>query len=100
MTLRILLTGKNGQVGSELLPLLQPSSDLAAVGRGELDLMKPAEIRRVIAQVRPHLIINAAAYTSANQAEKEESLARAVNPNAPAVIAEEAKKIGALVVHY
>src|SRR5215469_8690459 len=100
MTSRILLTGKNGQVGSELLPLLQSCSDLAAVGRSELDLVKPAEIRRVIAQARPHLIINAAAYTGVDQAEKEESLARAVNADAPAVMAEEAKKIGALVVHY
>lgn len=100
MTPRILLVGKNGQVGSELVPLLQPLSELIAVGRDELDLAKPDEIRRVIGQSRPQLIVNAAAYTAVDQAEKEEPLARAINTDAPAVIAEEAKRLGALLIHY
>jgi dTDP-4-dehydrorhamnose reductase len=97
---RILLTGKNGQVGSELAGLLPSVGELTAVGRSELDLAKPHDIRRVIAESRPNLIINAAAYTAVDQAEREEPLARAINADAPAVIAEEAKKIGALVIHY
>ena len=100
MTLRILLTGKNGQVGSELARLLPPIGDLIAVGRGELDLARPGDIRRVIARSRPNIIINAAAYTAVDQAEKEEPLARAINAEAPGVIAEEARKIGAFVLHY
>jgi dTDP-4-dehydrorhamnose reductase len=97
---RILLAGKNGQVGSELARLLPSMGELTAVGRNELDLAKPADIRRVIAQSRPNLVINAAAYTAVDQAEKEEPLARAINADAPAVIAEAAKKLGALLIHY
>jgi dTDP-4-dehydrorhamnose reductase len=100
MTLRILLTGKNGQVGSELARLVPSVAELAAVGRDELDLARPDEIRRVIGEVRPNVIINAAAYTAVDQAEKEEVVARAVNRDAPAVIAEEAKKIGAFLIQY
>ena len=99
-TMRILLTGKKGQVGSELVRLLPSIGDLTAVGRDDLHLANPDDIRRVIRQARPNLIINAAAYTAVDQAEKEESLARAVNAEAPAVIAEEAKKTGAFLVHY
>lgn len=100
MTLRILLTGKNGQVGSELAHLLPSVGELTAFGRAELDLANPNALRRAIADVRPNLIINAAAYTAVDQAEKEEALARAINADAPAVIAAEAKKIGAFLVHY
>lgn len=100
MSVRVLLTGKNGQVGSELCRLLPSFADLIALGRSELDLAKPDDVRRAISARRPNLIINAAAYTAVDQAEKEESLARAVNADAPAVIAEEAKKIGAFLMHY
>lgn len=100
MKLRVLLTGKNGQVGSELARLLPSMGELAAFGRAELDLAKPHDIRRVIAQVRPNLIINAAAYTAVDQAEKEESLARTINADAPAMIADEARKVRAFLVHY
>jgi dTDP-4-dehydrorhamnose reductase len=99
MTLRILLTGKNGQVGSELARLL-PADSLTAVGRSELDLAKPGDLRAMIARVRPDLIINAAAYTAVDQAENEEPLARVINAEAPGIIAEEARKIGAFLVHY
>ncbi len=100
MNMRILLTGKNGQVGSELVRLLSRVGEVTAVGHGELDLARPEAIRRFITQSRPDLIINAAAYTAVDQAENEESLARAINGDAPAVIAEEAKKIGAFLIHY
>jgi dTDP-4-dehydrorhamnose reductase len=97
---KILLTGKNGQVGSELAQLLPRSGEVVALGRQQLDLANAEEIRRTIRQLRPQIIVNAAAYTAVDQAEKEEALARAINAEAPGVIAEEAKKIGAALVHY
>jgi dTDP-4-dehydrorhamnose reductase len=100
MTLKILLTGKNGQVGRELISSLQPLGDVVALGHQELDLTKPEEIRQAIRGIRPHLIVNPAAYTAVDQAESEESIANAVNAEAPGLMAEEAKKIGAALVHY
>jgi dTDP-4-dehydrorhamnose reductase len=100
MRSRILLTGKNGQVGSELALLLPRMGDVMALARQELDLSKPDDIRRAIRQCKPHLIVNAAAYTAVDQAEKEEPLAHAINAIAPGVMAEEAKKIGAALIHY
>ncbi|MGH9733499.1 MAG: dTDP-4-dehydrorhamnose reductase [Candidatus Acidiferrales bacterium] len=100
MSPRILLTGKDGQVGSELCRLLSPKGELTAFGHGELDLASADDVRRAITHVRPALIINAGAYTAVDQAEKEEALARAINSDAPGIIAEEARKIGAPVIHY
>jgi dTDP-4-dehydrorhamnose reductase len=100
MTLRILLTGKNGQVGSELARFLPSIGEVVALGRAELDLTRADSIRRVIAQLRPKIIINAAAYTAVDQAEQDEPSARAINAEAPGVMAEEAKKIGAFLIHY
>ena len=97
---KILLTGKNGQVGSELERLLADSGELLALGRQELDLSRPENIRRAIRNFRPHLIVNAAAYTAVDQAESDEAMARAINADAPTVMAEEAKKFGATLVHY
>lgn len=100
MRLRILLLGKNGQIGSHLARLLPLRFDVLSLGRQELDLSRFKDIRRAIRQAHPSVIINAAAYTAVDQAEKEESLAHAINAEAPAVLAEEAKNIGALLVHY
>ena len=97
---RILLIGRNGQVGTDLASLLPRLGELASLNRQELDLTKPDDIRRSIREVRPQWIINAAAYTAVDQAERDEATARAVNEEAPAVIAEEAKKMGAAMVHY
>lgn len=96
----ILLTGKNGQVGGELLRVLPRLGEVVAVDRQQLDLLNPTEIRRTIQQFRPQLIVNASAYTAVDLAESEEATARAVNAEAPRVMAEEAKKIGAGLVHY
>lgn len=97
---KILLTGKDGQVGMELQRFLPQLGEVIALGRQELDLSKPDDLRRMIRTVRPNLIVNAAAYTAVDQAEKEEAIARAINADAPAMMAEEAKKIGAGLVHY
>src|SRR6266513_1232676 len=96
----ILLTGKNGQVGAELLRLLPQVGEVVARGHDQLDLSNPADIRRTIREVQPQLIVNAAAYTAVDQAETDETTARAVNAEAPGLMAEEAKKIGAALVHY
>lgn len=95
-----MLTGKNGQLGSEFSRLLPQLGDLVAVGRGEMDLSKTNDIRGTIRNVQPQLIVNTAAYTAVDRAESDEATARAVNAGAPEVIAEEARQIGAAVVHF
>jgi dTDP-4-dehydrorhamnose reductase len=96
----ILLIGNNGQVGRELNRMLPQLGDVKSLGREQLDLSKTEEIRRAIRTFRPNLIVNAAAYTAVDKAESEQEMARAVNAEAPAVMAEEAKTIGAFLVHY
>ena len=96
----ILLTGKTGQVGRKLAGLLDRVGEVTAVDRHQLDLAKPDEIRRVVRGLRPNLIVNAAAYTAVDRAESEEAVAQAINGVAPGVLAEEAKRLGALLVHY
>src|SRR6266699_5503426 len=96
----ILLTGKNGQVGGELLRLLPQLGEVVALGHDQLDLSNPSDICHTIREVRPQLIVNAAAYTAVDQAETDETAAQAVNAEAPGLMAEEAKKVGAVLVHY
>jgi dTDP-4-dehydrorhamnose reductase len=98
--MKILLTGAGGQVGSALAPLVRGLGEVRATGRRELDLASADAIRAVVREVRPDVIVNAAAYTAVDQAESDAALAFAVNAAAPGVLAEEAKKLGALLVHY
>lgn len=98
--MRILLTGRNGQVGWELERCLARAGDLAAFDHQGLDLGDPESIRRLVRELRPDLIVNAAAYTAVDRAESEPELAFAVNATAPGVLAEEAKRLGALLIHY
>jgi len=98
--MRILLTGKNGQVGGELNTILTPLGEVTATGRNEMDLSDPNQIRRTIRQISPELIINAGAYTAVDKAESEPELAQAINGIAPGILAEEAKKLGAVLIHY
>lgn len=100
MSVKILLIGKNGQVGAELEAFLPRLGQVVALDRQQLDLSKPNQIRRAIGEVRPQIIVNAAAYTAVDAAETDETAARAINADAPSVIAEKAKKIGAALVHY
>jgi dTDP-4-dehydrorhamnose reductase len=97
---KILLTGKNGQVGWELQRTLASLGRLTAVDRREMDLADPDSIIRVIREVRPDLIVNAAAYTAVDKAESEPDAAMAVNGVAPGIMAEEARRLNAAIIHY
>jgi dTDP-4-dehydrorhamnose reductase len=97
---RILLTGKNGQVGWELARALPAIGTVSAFDRTSLDLSQPDQIVARVREVRPDLIVNAAAYTAVDGAESEPDVAGRVNGAAPGVLAEEAKRLGALLVHY
>jgi len=97
---KILLTGRNGQVGYELERALAPLGEVIALDRARLDLSDPTAIQHVVRDARPEVIVNAAAYTAVDRAESEPALAGAVNAVAPGVFAEEARRCGALLVHY
>ncbi|OUL93396.1 dTDP-4-dehydrorhamnose reductase [Paraburkholderia hospita] len=96
----ILLTGANGQVGFELMRSLQGLGTLVALDRSRLDLADLDQVRAVTRQIKPTLIVNAAAYTAVDRAESEPELAMLVNGKAPGVLAEEAKRLGAAIIHY
>ncbi|MBX9903475.1 MAG: dTDP-4-dehydrorhamnose reductase [Burkholderiales bacterium] len=98
--MRILLTGKNGQVGHELQHLLPSLGTVVALGREELDLTSADAIRKTMRDVRPGIVVNAAAYTAVDLAEQEPDKAFAINGTAPGLIAEEARRTDAFVVHY
>ncbi len=98
--MNILLTGPQGQVGSALRPLLETLGNLTVLGRDTLDLADADAIRAAVQQHRPQLIINAAAYTAVDRAETEPELARAVNGIAPGILAEEAGRLNAALIHY
>jgi dTDP-4-dehydrorhamnose reductase len=98
--MRILITGKNGQVGTEFSRLYHSPGDVVVVGRAECDLSSEHSIRDLVRRVEPAVIINAGAYTAVDQAEVERELCYAVNAAAPRVLAEEAARLGALLIHY
>src|SRR3712207_816746 len=98
--MKILVTGRNGQVGYELERSLQGLGEVVAVGHEQMDLADFDKIRSVIREVRPGLIVNPAAYTAVDKAESEPEQAMRINGEAPGVIAEEARRLGAAVVHY
>lgn len=95
-----LLLGKDGQVGWQLQRSLAPYGPLIACGRAECDLGDPEAIRRLVRAAKPRLIVNASAYTAVDQAENDRDLAFRINAEAPGVLAEEACRVGALLVHY
>jgi dTDP-4-dehydrorhamnose reductase len=97
---KILQIGTNGQVGWELLRTCAPLGEVVALDYPDLDLSDSAGLRELVRSVKPDIIINAAAYTNVDKAESEPELARAINATGPGVLAEEAKKINAVMVHY
>ncbi len=99
-TMKILLTGKNGQVGFELQRALAPLGELLAVDQPECNMADAQAIRRLVRSFNPDIIVNPAAYTAVDKAEAETELAHAVNAVAPGVFGEEAAKLGAWVVQY
>ncbi|NRA32205.1 MAG: dTDP-4-dehydrorhamnose reductase [Polyangiaceae bacterium] len=96
----ILLTGKNGQLGFRLQRALAPLGRVVAQDRSELDLSVPSMIRQRVAEIKPDLIVNAAAYTAVDRAESEPELARAVNATAPEILATECKRGNIPLLHY
>lgn len=98
--MRIVLTGANGQVGWELTSALSGSATLIACDRSRLDLSSPEGIAETIDDLRPDVIINAAAYTAVDKAESEEALAMTINAKAPAALAQAARRRNALLIHY
>ena len=97
---RILLTGKDGQVGFELQRALSPIGAVFAIGRSDCDLTNPDAIRATVAAINPHIVVNSAAYTAVDKAATDREAAFAVNARCAGVLAEEAVKTGALLVHY
>ena len=103
--MKILLLGKNGQVGWELQRSLAPLGEVVACdfdspGDLKADFSQPETLRALVQRVRPDVIVNSAAHTAVDKAESEAELARALNATAPGVVAEEAAALGALLVHY
>jgi len=98
--MKILLFGKNGQVGWELSRSLQPLGEVITLDRKKADFSNPESLRGIVQSIKPDVIVNAVAYTAVDKAEQEESLATIINGVAVGVLAEEAKSINALLIHY
>jgi len=97
---KILQIGTKGQVGWELLRTCAPLGEVVALDYPDVDLSDFAGLRRLVQEIKPNIILNAAAYTNVDKAESEPEKARAINAIGPGVLAEEAKKINAVLVHY
>src|ERR1700684_4316668 len=98
--MRILVTGKNGQVGTELSRLYRLCTDGFFSGRHDGDLSSESSIREAVRRVEPAVIMNAGAYTAVDKAETDQALCYAVNATAPGVLAQETARLGALLIHY
>lgn len=98
--MRILVTGVSGQVGHDLMRTLAPLGEVVGVDRATMDLESPASIAGVVRRVRPDVVFNPAAYTAVDQAESDVERAARVNAQAPGVLAEEAARLGAWLIHY
>ncbi|MCG1055572.1 dTDP-4-dehydrorhamnose reductase [Mycetohabitans sp. B5] len=96
----ILVTGATGQIGFELVRTMQGLGKVIAVDRAAFDLTKPDQMRAVIRTIRPAVIVNPAAYTAVDAAQNNPGLAMQVNAKAPGVLADEARRVGAAIIHY
>jgi dTDP-4-dehydrorhamnose reductase len=97
---KILLLGSTGQLGWELDRALQPLGVVVALDYPQVDMADPGSIRKTVQECCPALIINATAYTAVDKAETEPELAEAINGIGPGVLAEEARKLNAALIHY
>jgi len=97
---RILLLGKNGQLGWELQRTLAPFGEMTAIDREEVDLSQPGQLREVVAGACPGVIVNASAYTDVDGAESRPQLAISINRDAPAILAEESRRFNIPLIHY
>ena len=93
--MKILLTGKNGQVGFELQRSLAPLGEIIPVDQADCDLSNPESIRQLVQTVKPDIIVNPAAHTAVDKAESEPALVQAINGVAPGIFGVEAAKLGA-----
>ncbi|WP_347881731.1 dTDP-4-dehydrorhamnose reductase [Pseudomonas mosselii] len=98
--MKIVVCGRNGQVAQALQGSLADLGEVKLLGRDKLDQARPEQMRDLLRQLAPDLIINAAAHTAVDQAESEPELAFAINAEAPRVLAEEAARLGAPLIHY
>ncbi len=98
--MRIVVTGRQGQVGDALRRSLDGLGQVIALDRAQLDLAQPDAIRTALRELQPALVINAAAYTAVDAAESDEAIAFRINADAPRVLAEEAERLGAPLIHY
>jgi dTDP-4-dehydrorhamnose reductase len=98
--LKIVIVGRNGQLAWETSQRFQGLGQIISVGRPELDLMDIERVRAEIRRIKPSVLVNATAYTAVDQAESEREVATKVNSEAPAAMAEEAKRLGALFITY
>lgn len=98
--MKILISGRNGQVAQALQQALDGLGQLHVLGRDQLDLTHPERIAEQVRAIGPDLIINAAAHTAVDRAESEPELAFAINATAPGVFAEEARRLGIPLIHY
>jgi dTDP-4-dehydrorhamnose reductase len=98
--MKILITGSNGQVGFELARTLLPLGDVFALNREQADLTDLEKLRATIQHIQPDVIVNAAAYTAVDKAESERETAFLINEKAVFILADEAKKLNALLIHY
>jgi dTDP-4-dehydrorhamnose reductase len=98
--MKILLTGRDGQVGFELRRSLAAIGEVFPVGSAECDFRDPSAVRRLVRSCGPDLIVNPAAYTAVDKAESDRAVAYAINADAPAALAEEAERSGAVMIHF
>lgn len=98
--MKILLLGKNGQLGWELHRALQPLGEVTAVDYPEINLTDFSPVREIIRNIRPSVIVNATAYTAVDQAESQPELAWKINGEAPGLLAEEARLLQAVLIHF
>src|SRR5262245_57580779 len=97
---KILIIGSQGQVGWELRRALSTLGQVIAHSRDSFDMASPEVVRSMMRGIRPQVVVNAAAYTAVDKAEGDQERCMRINAEAPEILAQEAQKLGALLIHY